>query len=79
MDRYQVTDPKGLSLGRRKTAEGWQKQIVKQGELLPAGIEGSRLKAWLRFGQVKKVEEPAAKPAADSKPGGEPKPSTAKK
>ena len=58
MKRYQVVDPKGvLHNGER----------VAKGQALPAGVTGSQVKAWQRFGQIKEVVEKPAK-TEDPKP-----------
>ncbi|MEM9235194.1 MAG: hypothetical protein AAGB14_00345 [Verrucomicrobiota bacterium] len=54
MPRYKVTDPKGVLVGTK---------TIKKGDLVPDGFTGSQLKAWQRFGQVKKVEVKEPQPA----------------
>ena len=63
MDRYQVTDPKGVLVG---------KEIVAKGKLLPPGHTGSQLKAWLRFGQIAKIEAPKPAPPPGKPPENSP-------
>jgi len=62
MERYKVTDPNGVNTGS---------ETLKEGTLLPVGVSGSQLSAWIRFGQVAlEQSEPEAKAkgeAAESK------------
>ena len=59
MERYQVTDPNGVLVGPK---------LIPKGEPLPlGGHTGSQVRAWLRFGQISKVEE-AAKPETSDPP-----------